>query len=117
MVAIVSLLFVTSVTLSSNFSLLLPRMTLQNRNQIATFWTPFDGGCFAQATAVRRSKEISVILLCDCGDYLRITADGRAKNRRVDIRLMTNTGADATTPAQAPSSSPSPSANANPPSM
>src|SRR5580704_553474 len=45
------------------------------------------------------------------------TADGRAKNRRVDIRLMTNTGADATTPAQAPSSSPSPSANANPPSM
>jgi OOP family OmpA-OmpF porin len=45
------------------------------------------------------------------------TADGRAKNRRVDIRLMTNTGADATTPAQAPSSNPSPSATANPPSM
>jgi OmpA-OmpF porin, OOP family len=45
------------------------------------------------------------------------TRDGRAKNRRVDIRLMTNTGADTTTPAQAPSSNPSPTANANPPSM
>ena len=45
------------------------------------------------------------------------TADGRAKNRRVDIRLMTNTGADTTTPAQAPTSNPSPTANANPPSM
>jgi OOP family OmpA-OmpF porin len=45
------------------------------------------------------------------------TADGRAKNRRVDIRLMTNTGADATTPAQAPTSNPTPTANANPPSM
>ncbi len=44
------------------------------------------------------------------------TADGRAKNRRVDIRLMTNTGADST-PAQAPGSNPSPTANANPPSM
>jgi OmpA-OmpF porin, OOP family len=43
------------------------------------------------------------------------TADGRAKNRRVDIRLMTNTGADAT-PAQAPAANPSPSATANPPS-
>src|SRR5271170_4222853 len=32
------------------------------------------------------------------------TADGRAKNRRVDIRLMTNTGTDAT-PAQAPAAS------------
>ena len=32
------------------------------------------------------------------------TADGRAKNRRVDIRLMTNTGTG-TTPAQAPSNS------------
>ena len=31
------------------------------------------------------------------------TADGRAKNRRVDIRLMTNTGAGTTTPAQTPS--------------
>jgi OOP family OmpA-OmpF porin len=45
------------------------------------------------------------------------TADGRAKNRRVDIRLMTNTGTDTTTPAQAPTSDPSPTANANPPSM
>jgi OmpA-OmpF porin, OOP family len=45
------------------------------------------------------------------------TADGRAKNRRVDIRLMTNTGADTTTPAQAPTINPSPTANANPPSM
>ena len=45
------------------------------------------------------------------------TADGRAKNRRVDIRLMTNTGNDTTTPAQAPTSNPSPTANANPPSM
>src|SRR5271154_1976759 len=42
------------------------------------------------------------------------TADGRAKNRRVDIRLMTNTGAG-TTPASAPATS-SPSASANPPS-
>jgi OOP family OmpA-OmpF porin len=41
------------------------------------------------------------------------TADGRAKNRRVDIRLMTNTGAD-TTPAQTPTT---PTASANPPSM
>ena len=30
------------------------------------------------------------------------TRDGRAKNRRVDIRLMTNTGDGTTTPAQAP---------------
>ncbi len=45
------------------------------------------------------------------------TSDGRAKNRRVDIRLMTNTGADATTPAQVPTSNPTPTANANPPSM
>jgi outer membrane protein OmpA-like peptidoglycan-associated protein len=42
------------------------------------------------------------------------TADGRAKNRRVDIRLMTNTGAG-TTPAQtAPST---PTASTTPPSM
>jgi OmpA-OmpF porin, OOP family len=41
------------------------------------------------------------------------TAAGRAKNRRVDIRLMTNNEAG-TTPAQAPAS---PSANTNPPSM
>src|SRR5271170_2667688 len=44
------------------------------------------------------------------------TADGRAKNRRVDIRLMTNTG-EGTTPAQAPSSTTTPTANANPPSL
>src|SRR5271155_665336 len=43
------------------------------------------------------------------------TADGRAKNRRVDIRLMTNMGSDAT-PAQAPATTPSPSATATPPS-
>jgi OmpA-OmpF porin, OOP family len=43
------------------------------------------------------------------------TADGRAKNRRVDIRLMTNTDAGAT-PAQAPNNS-TPTASANPPSM
>jgi len=42
------------------------------------------------------------------------TRDGRAKNRRVDIRLMTNTGAG-TTPAQTPSN-PAPSASATPPS-
>jgi outer membrane protein OmpA-like peptidoglycan-associated protein len=41
------------------------------------------------------------------------TRDGRAKNRRVDIRLMTNTGAG-TTPAQTPSN-PAPSASATPP--
>ena len=38
------------------------------------------------------------------------TRDGRAKNRRVDIRLMTNTGAGSQTPQE------SPSASANPPS-
>jgi outer membrane protein OmpA-like peptidoglycan-associated protein len=42
------------------------------------------------------------------------TADGRAKNRRVDIRLMTNTGA--TTPAQAPSTQ-SGTASSTPPSL
>jgi OmpA-OmpF porin, OOP family len=42
------------------------------------------------------------------------TADGRAKNRRVDIRLMTNTGAGAT-PAQAPAASGT--ASATPPSL
>ena len=41
------------------------------------------------------------------------TPDGRAKNRRVDIRLMTNAGADAT-PAQAPNTSTTPTASANP---
>lgn len=43
------------------------------------------------------------------------TLEGRAKNRRVDIHLMTNT--TGAVPAQAPASSPSPSASANPPSM
>jgi OOP family OmpA-OmpF porin len=43
------------------------------------------------------------------------TRDGRAKNRRVDIRLMTNTGASAT-PTQTPSSS-SPAASTTPPSL
>jgi outer membrane protein OmpA-like peptidoglycan-associated protein len=44
------------------------------------------------------------------------TRDGRAKNRRVDIHLMTNTGAGATTPAQTPSGQ-APTASAAPPSM
>jgi OOP family OmpA-OmpF porin len=48
------------------------------------------------------------------------TADGRAKNRRVDVRLMTNTSAGATTPAgtTAPSETPSTTTPAptNPPS-
>ena len=43
------------------------------------------------------------------------TRDGRAKNRRVDIRLMTNTGAGAA-PAQTPSSS-SPTESTAPPSL
>jgi len=43
------------------------------------------------------------------------TPGGRAKNRRVDIHLMTNTGTG-TTPAQAPSN-PTPTASANPPSL
>jgi outer membrane protein OmpA-like peptidoglycan-associated protein len=43
------------------------------------------------------------------------TAGGRAKNRRVDIRLMTNTtGSDAT---PAPASNPSPTAASTPPSL
>jgi len=41
------------------------------------------------------------------------TSDGRAKNRRVDVRLMTNTSADSTTPAQPTSGATS----TNPPSM
>jgi len=45
------------------------------------------------------------------------TREGRAKNRRVDIRLMTNTGAETTTPAQAPSNNQTPTASANPPSL
>jgi OOP family OmpA-OmpF porin len=46
------------------------------------------------------------------------TRDGRAKNRRVDIRLMTNTASDST-PAQSPSSNggQSPTASAAPPSL
>lgn len=43
------------------------------------------------------------------------TADGRAKNRRVDIRLMTNTG-EGTNPEQKPSNQ-TPTASANPPSL
>ncbi len=43
------------------------------------------------------------------------TADGRAKNRRVEIRLMTNTGAG-TTPTDKPSNQ-TPTASANPPSL
>jgi len=43
------------------------------------------------------------------------TSEGRKKNRRVDVHLMTNTGAG-TTPAQAPAENPAPSASANPPS-
>ncbi len=41
------------------------------------------------------------------------TAAGRAKNRRVDIRLMTNTGSDAT-PAQGSNGSTSPTTSTNP---
>ena len=42
------------------------------------------------------------------------TAEGRKKNRRVDVHLMTNTTGSA--PAQAPNTSPAPTANNNPPS-
>jgi len=42
------------------------------------------------------------------------TAEGRKKNRRVDVHLMTN--ANGATPAQAPEQNPAPTANANPPS-
>jgi outer membrane protein OmpA-like peptidoglycan-associated protein len=42
------------------------------------------------------------------------TKEGRAKNRRVDIRLMTNTGSGATPAQTTPSTTPT--ANANPPS-
>jgi outer membrane protein OmpA-like peptidoglycan-associated protein len=45
------------------------------------------------------------------------TPDGRAKNRRVDIRLMTNTGSATATPARGSSSNPTPSGSANPPSL
>jgi outer membrane protein OmpA-like peptidoglycan-associated protein len=43
------------------------------------------------------------------------TRDGRAKNRRVDIRLMTNTG-EGKTPAQTPSTQ-TPTASTTPPSL
>jgi OmpA-OmpF porin, OOP family len=44
------------------------------------------------------------------------TADGRAKNRRVDVRLMTNTtGGDNPAPAQP--AAPTANNTANPPSM
>src|SRR5437660_2323675 len=43
------------------------------------------------------------------------TRDGRAKNRRVDVRLMTNTG-EGTTPAQTPSNQ-TPTASTTPPSL
>jgi OmpA-OmpF porin, OOP family len=46
------------------------------------------------------------------------TAEGRAKNRRVDVRLMTNTTAD-TAPTQpaAPAASPTASTQTPPPSL
>jgi OOP family OmpA-OmpF porin len=43
------------------------------------------------------------------------TSDGRAKNRRVDVRLMTNTGTGST-PAETPSTT-TPTASSNPPSL
>ena len=43
------------------------------------------------------------------------TSEGRSKNRRVAVRLMTNTSGE--TPAQAPKATPAPSASAQPPSM
>lgn len=42
------------------------------------------------------------------------TAEGRKKNRRVDVHLMTNT--TGTAPAEAPNATPAPTANNNPPS-
>jgi OOP family OmpA-OmpF porin len=42
------------------------------------------------------------------------TAEGRKKNRRVDVHLMTNTTGGA--PAQEPAATPAPTANNNPPS-
>ena len=44
------------------------------------------------------------------------TGAGRAKNRRVDIRLMTNTGEGTSTPAQAPSGTTQPPASGSNPS-
>lgn len=43
------------------------------------------------------------------------TSEGRAKNRRVDIRLMTNTSGTKAAPTQ--TNNPAPTANANPPSL
>jgi outer membrane protein OmpA-like peptidoglycan-associated protein len=43
------------------------------------------------------------------------TSAGRAKNRRVDVHLMTNT--TGTTPAQTPKTTPAPTASANPSSL
>ena len=43
------------------------------------------------------------------------TREGRAKNRRVDVHLMTNTTGDQGTPAQAPAAKPT--ASTTPPSM
>jgi len=43
------------------------------------------------------------------------TAEGRKKNRRVDVHLMTDTNGNA--PTQAPNTAPSPTASANPSSM
>ena len=45
------------------------------------------------------------------------TREGRAKNRRVDVHLMTNTTGDQGAPAQAPASKPAPTASTTPPSM
>ena len=45
------------------------------------------------------------------------TTEGRAKNRRVDIRLMTNTGAGSTTPSSQAPSSTQPTAASSPSSM
>ena len=42
------------------------------------------------------------------------TSEGRKKNRRVDVHLMTNTTGNA--PAEAPNTTPAPTANNNPPS-
>ncbi|HYK51102.1 MAG TPA: OmpA family protein, partial [Terriglobales bacterium] len=42
------------------------------------------------------------------------TSEGRKKNRRVEVHLMTNT--TGTAPGQAPNTAPAPTANNNPPS-
>jgi len=43
------------------------------------------------------------------------TAEGRAKNRRVDVRLMTNIAGDGSTPAQTAPPAQSPTANTQTP--